>query len=86
MNKKTKSLIAVATAGVIAGFMAPKAWAGDNAHGSQPAAEATKAGCHGKDSCKGKEKDSCKGKESGAKDGCSGKDGCDGTHKEGATH
>lgn len=73
MNKRSKTLIAFATAGILAGFTAPSAWAGDDAHGGHPAAEATKDGCAGKDGCSGK-------------DSCSGKDGCSGTEKKEGDH
>ena len=82
MNKKTKTLVAAAMAGLLAGASVPHAYAGDDAHA--PAAETgDKHSCKGdKASCNGKNK--CNGTptpETHDKNSCSGKDGCNGKMK-----
>lgn len=58
MKRKTETLLAIAMAGLMAGFTAPKAFAGDAHHDGAAATEehADKASCKGKEGCKGKEK------------------------------
>ena len=75
MKNKSEALLAVAMAGIIAGFSAQKVMAEDApaATGDKAAAHADKDSCKGKDGCKGAaakaEKDSCKHAK-GEKESC----------------
>jgi len=87
MNKNTRLIItAAAIAGLYAGSLASRAFAGDERAGTPAHKEDAKdkASCKGKDGCKGtascKGKNSCKGKGGcGSSDnGCKGKNSCKG--------
>ena len=88
MKLQSKTLVALAIAGLVAGnTMIPLAFAGDDTS----ADHAEKEGCKGKEHAD-KDKDSCKGKEhadkthheEGDKDSCKGKDGCKAIAEDGA--
>lgn len=82
MKLQSKTLVALAISGLVAGYtMMPQAFAGDDTAEHH----AEKEGCKGKEACKGeevKDKDSCKAShdaaehEEGEKDSCKGKEGC----------
>ena len=94
MNTTSKTLSALAVAGMIAGLSVSKAVAAEPGILAKGNATFTahENSCNGKDSCEGKDDckakdeckaaDSCKAKtgddDSGSADGCSGKDGCSG--------
>ncbi len=78
MTKSTRFIItAAALAGLYAGSLASRAYAGDDKAGTPAQKEDAKdkSSCKGKDGCKAK--DSCKGHEScKGKNSCKGKGGC----------
>ena len=78
--KTSKTLVALAVAGLIGGLAVDQAYAGDTA-GHDTKAEADKNSCKGKSGCNGKgscsSKDGDKGEDHKAdKNSCSGKNGC----------